>query len=269
MIELDRFAWGEVATLDVGTLASWQLGPLRLWARRDPREWTLSYVRDQASLDTTTTVEIPSRTEPEGDLTVRRFGFGSSPAEIRLEPAMANRPVVVTPEEPFLLPPQESTTLYVSIPVWVRVAVGVPPVGLVEEPSYRPSDTWFGESTRSGVLCYATRTRATIELDELPVCAHRARSVVRIRNLAATVLEVEKVKLPAPNMALYVTAGGHLWTEVVSFTREQDGIVASVVLEAGPPSAAGRAELVAPPRLKLGRGFLDRTFSGIIRELRG
>lgn len=68
MIELDRFAWGEVATLDVGTQASCQLGPLRLWARRDPREWTLSYVRDQASLDTTTTVEIPSRTELQVDI---------------------------------------------------------------------------------------------------------------------------------------------------------------------------------------------------------
>ena len=182
---------------------------------------------------------------------------------------MAPRPVVVTPEEPFLLPAQEEAVLYVSTPVWVRVQVGVPPVQLVEEASHRPSDTWFGASTRVGMLCYATRTRAAIELGELPVSVHRALSVVRIRNLAGSELAVEKVKLPAPNMSLYLTSAGQLWTDEIVLTREQDGELASVDLEPGPPAAAGGAELLSGPRAKLDKSLLDRTFSGIIRELRG
>jgi hypothetical protein len=265
----DRLSWGAVYQIEFGSSGYWELGPLRVWARRDTREWSVSFAHGHDPLSDVAAVQIPSRSEPEGDITSRRFGFRVPPAEIRLTPALAKRPIVVTPEEPFLLPPNEETTLYVSTSVWVRVEVGEPPVQLLEEASHRPSDTWFGESTREGELCYATRTRATLDRAELPICAHRALSVVHIRNRAASVLEIEKVKLPAPNMSLFLASDGHLWTEEVSFNREQEGQVASVLLAAGPPAAATAAERLVGPRKKVDKGFMDRTFGGFIRELRG
>ena len=265
----DRFSWGTVYRLETGSTAQWQVGPIRLWARRDPREWRVSLARERDSLKDTASVQIPSRTEPEGNLTSSRFGFREPPAEIRLTPSLAERPVVTTPEEPFLLAPQEETTLYVSTPVWIGIEVGEPPVKLLNEASRLPSDTWFGESTQTGELCFATRTRATLERTNLPARVHRALSVVHIRNRASSLLEVEKLKLPAPNMSLFLDSDGHLWTEELTLDRVEEGQVAAVVLASGPPAAAGGGDRVAGPRKKLEKGFLDRAFGGLMRELRG
>jgi hypothetical protein len=264
-----RFSWRDVHHVETGSGAHWELGPLRIWARREAREWSVSFARGDDALDAAAEAWIPSPHEPEEGATTTRFGFREPPAKIRLTPALAKRPVVVTPSEPFSLPPMQETTLHVSTPVWVGVEVGEPPAELLERASHRPSDTWFGESTRVGELCYATRTRATLDLDELPRCAHHAISVVHIRNSAGSVLEIEKLKLPAPNMSLFLTPEGSLWTEEVSLDREQEAEVAVVVLENGPPSVAAEAERIVGPRRKLDRGFLDRNFGGLIRELRG
>jgi hypothetical protein len=264
-----RFSWRDVRHIETGSGVHWELGPLRLWAYRDAREWTLCFERGEDALSDFVSVEAPPNTEPAGEATTLRFGFKKSPAVIRLTPALAKRPVVVTPEEPFSLPPKEETTLYISTPVWIGVEVGDPPVRLLEEASHRPSDTWFGRSTRDGELCYATRTRATLELAELPIRVHRAVSVVRIVNRAGSALEIEKIKLPAPFMSLFVDAGGHLWTEEVSLTREQDGELASVDVGTGPPAAVVGAEQLGGAQKTMGRGILDRTFGGLIRELRG
>jgi hypothetical protein len=265
----DRFSWRDVYRLETGKTGHWQIGPFRMWARRHPREWFVSFAREPDSLRDTGSVQIPGRTEPEGNLTSRRFGVREPPAEIRLTPGLAERPVVTTPEEPFLLAPKEETTLYVSTPVWIGVEVGEPPVKLLDEASRRPSDTWFGESTRTGELCYATRTRATLERANLPARVHRALSVVHIRNRVGSLLGVEKLKLPAPNMSLFLDSDGHLWTEELTLDRIEEGRVAAVVLASGPPASAGDVDRVAGPRKKLEKGFLDRTFGGLMRELRG
>jgi hypothetical protein len=264
-----RFSWCEVHEVEVGSGVFWELGPLRLWAHRGSREWSVSFERGDGALSDHVSVQLPSNVEPGGEATTVRFGFQDAPAKIRLAPAPAKRPVVVTPDEPFSLPPNEETTLYVSTPVWVGVEVGEPPVQLLEEPSHRPSDTWFGESTRDGDLCYATRTRATLDVEQLPIRSHRVLSVVRIRNRASTVLEIERIKLPTPYMSLFADTSGQLWTEELSLDREQNDEVAAVVLGTRPPAVAADAERLVGPRKKRDRGFLDRTFSGLMRELRG
>lgn len=263
-----RMIWSsfELAT---GESGCWRIGPIRLWATRAPHEWCISFARFDGQLDHPVGVELPCATPPEGDVTTKRFGYHDPPSSIRLLPATAPRPLVATPIDSLLLPPGEETTLHVSTPVWVQVSLGESATMLIDEASHLPSDTWFGESTRKGELCYSFRARATFDRTALLECTHRALSVVHIQNQAKSVLEIEKVKLPAPNMSLFVTARGDLWTEDVTLVREQDGEVALVELGSGPPTDAADAKLLVGPRTTVRQGVLDRTFGGFMRELRG
>jgi hypothetical protein len=193
---------------------------------------------------------------------VKRFGFRKASGQLELRPALADRPVVVNPEIPFALPAGEETSLYVSVSLWLQIHTGNPASLLLEEPVFRPSDTWFGPSTMEGELCYAGRTGARLNLENLTVRPQRAICAVRIRNRAATLLPLQRLKLPAPNLSLFTSAEGHLWTEALTLDRDQDGELASLRLGKGPPREARDPVHVNGPRARIERGLLVRTFAG-------
>ena len=83
----DRFSWRGVHHVEIGSGAYWELGPLRLWARRDSREWSVSFVRGDDALAEASNVQIPGPGEPEGDVTTTRFGFDV--AHMRMEEDLA------------------------------------------------------------------------------------------------------------------------------------------------------------------------------------
>jgi hypothetical protein len=255
--------WGEYA-LPAGGAAFWQVGPLRLWASRSDHEWNLASEPAGDPLDSTLIREIPTqRVWPEGLSATRRFGFRKTKQALLVMPALADRPVIVNPAVPFSLLPGEEMTLYISTVLWVRVQVGDPPVTLLEIPTHRPSDTWFGPSTMEGELCYATKTSARHQLENLPVRPHRVTSALRVRNMAGGALSVERLKLPLPNMSIFESSEGQLWTEAVTLEREQDGEHAKLELSKKPPSHIAKAKLLAGPREEPSRGSLIRAFGGV------
>jgi len=257
--------WGEFE-VPVGGRGFWQVGPLRLWVQRSEREWLVSWARDDDPGDGRVVVEVPSDREPpvEG-VSSTHFIFRSTPARVQLLPALADRPVIVTPEAPFRLPPQEEVSLSIATPLWLLASLGEPPVVLFDQPVQRPSDTWFGPSTREGELGYAATISARWQGSDLPACGHRAVSLVRIRNWAATPLPVERIRLPAPNMSLFIAADGGLWTEAVEIEHDEEGEMASVKLEPGPPGAAVGARRLRGPRQAMTKDLLVRAFGGLFR----
>jgi hypothetical protein len=172
--------------------------------------------------------------------------------------------VVVCPEEPLLIPPRESLTVYISTPVWVELTCGEPAVVLLDQPTFRPTDTWFGPSPMKGELCYATRTAARLTLDNVPLRPHRVISVVEISNTARSVLAVENLKIPAIHQSVFATPGGDLWTEAVILDHHEDGEHASVRFAEGPPEQAKEAALVRGPRRPAEAGLLTRAFGGLM-----
>jgi hypothetical protein len=88
-----------------------------------------------------------------------------------------------------------------------------------------------------------------------------------VSNRAQTPLSVERLKLPLPNMSLFETADGQLWTETVTLHREQDGELAPLELGQTPPSHVEGASLLAGPREEPVRGSLIRAFGGVFRKI--
>lgn len=247
----DTVWWGE-CRLGIGEMGRWRIGPLELTLARLPTEWRIAWRAGNDPLTTApATVErpLPVR-EPETGMTVARFSFRKSPDQLRLVPALADRSVVVRGVTPFFVPPDETASLFVSTPLWIQVYAPRTAAPLIDIPTHRPSDTWFGANTREGELCYASATLARPVLDDLPVRPHRAVTPVLIKNQDVKALGLERINLPVKALPLLAADGGHLWTRGVILERHKDGVMGAIRFTGtGVPATARHvaAARAAPP----------------------
>jgi hypothetical protein len=196
--------------------------------------------------------------EEEGDK-ISRYTFGQTESRMALEPALADRPVVSRPENPLHVPSGETVTLYISTPLWMRVALPESDRVLEEFASHRMSDTWLGPSPVEGELCYATRTSGRLRLESLPYRLHRAVTPLQIKNRAKDTLLLERVQLPVPHLALYREPNA-LWTQAVRMTRSEGSQGADIRVKDGPPAEANAAEQIQAPRDEQKSGLVTSSF---------
>jgi hypothetical protein len=251
--------WGEFE-IPLDETRYWRIGPLHLWIRRTAKDWRIVRESEGDGSGADCLVAQPPPREPSGDSVPLRLGFRRTADELAIAPRLPDRPVVVNPESPFSIPAGEEITFYAGCPLWFTLTSGSPSRLLLEEPIFRPSDTWFGEMTTAGELCYASRTSARLNLDNLPQLPHRVVAAVRIRNRSDESLALEKLKLPMPHLSIFGSEDGGLWTEAVTLDREEAGEIASLRLEKGPPEGAGPARRIVGPRLRPERRTLFRAF---------
>jgi len=242
--------WGPFS-LDVGGARHYTIGPLRLWIERRVGEVRVSWVSGDDPLASDLTIEKVSGVgdvTDESGLVVQRFSLPDGPVELSMAPLLADRDVVVSPEELISILPGRRVTLYISSPLWFRVALEVDPrVPLVEAPAYRPSDTWFGPNTRQGELCYWSRIRARLSRENLPLRPHRAATALVVDNRAGTPFPIDRLRLPLPLLSLFATPEGRLWTDTVTVTRQADGTTLDIDTTGG-PEEPGATRLEAPRR---------------------
>ena len=257
--------WGDF-TVPKDRTVLWQIGPTTLWIHHGPRDWRIATVRGDDPFDSRLCIAQPTDEMGDPDLSVARYALRDEDDTVRLSPLHADRPVVVSAQKPFYLPAGEEATLYIGTPLWVRIQAGRRQVTLTEFPLFRPSDTWFGPNTLTGELCYASRTTARLQLENLPLRPHRAVSAARIRNRAPTSLLLEKLKLPVKHLSLFCSDAGHLWTDSLTLERHEDSEHATVRLDGKPTRVVGRTTFVGPPREKISKGFLLETFGGFFAK---
>lgn len=262
--------WGSY-TMETDVPHRWRIGPFELYVERTARQWRTARRQHGDPLDARIERAIAvSREEMDGiihsedpEIVVSRFPFRETDPGLKLDPALADRAVVIRPETPLYVVPGESITLFVSTPLWIRIRTGEPGSVLEDVPSYRPSDTWFGSSTREGELCYATRTAGRIALANLPQRRHRAVTPARIHNRASDTLLVERLQLPVQVLPLYVSETGFVWTPGVRLNRERKEDPATVTVEEGPPEEALGADRIAGPRTESRSNLVMRTFGAL------
>jgi hypothetical protein len=256
--------WGRFEIPD-GQAGRWRIGPFTLSAHWRPPEWRVARESAGDLLDDVVAVDCPAdpdAVEPRGELV--RIAPATPRGVLAITPKLADRPVVARPETTFRLLPGAQIDLFVSTPVWLEVGIGEPPQTILDEASWRLSDTWFGAVTGPGELCYAIHTAARLRLENLPVLPHRAVTKVRLENRAGETVSLERLNLPFPHLSLYADAGGHLWTQVVSVRLEAADKLAEVDLGEGPPGEAREPKRVAGPRLVVHRNILVRAKSAML-----
>jgi hypothetical protein len=257
--------WGEFH-IAVKQAGRWKIGPMTLWIQREGREWVIAYRIQGDPLTDTLEVEVPSPAEPlMKEAILSRYSFRDSPGTLIIAPALADRPVITRPETPLYIPPGEEVIIFVSSPVWVQVSVDDPPVLLQDTPIYRPSDTWFGPSTLEGELCYASRTKGHLKIEDMIFRPHRAVTPILIRNMEEDTLFLERISLPVPLLSIYASVDGNLWTEPVTIKRAGQKDFASFEIKKAPPREAVRPKLISLPRRPSNQNILIRAFSAIFQ----
>lgn len=258
--------WGPVP-LAVNQAAVRQIAMLKLAVSRLPAEWRLCC--DQQDLleedDLPLSAAVVEAHEAPEYPQIQRYVFRDAGSPLSLLPALADRPVVIQPFQPFTVPAGEEGAIFVSTPLWVHLGVGEPAQTLAYLPIRRPTDTWFGPNTMEGELCYASRTFGRMGLSEIPLRPHRAVTRVNIHNRAASPLLVERLSLPVPYLSRYAGDDARLWTESVAMERDRDGGHANFRIEKNAPAEAPGALLVAGPRQAAGESLSFRAFGALLR----
>lgn len=245
--------WGDVPDTPMWTT---HVGPFELWVRRGDGEFDLHHRQGQ---DPLADLFGPASTpEPPEDATLLRFVTRAR--TLTLRPALGDRSVVVRPEHPLSILPGEHADLVVTSPLWVQLAVDG--VLILDVPTYRPSDTWFGPSPREGQIAYASRTRARLRAHAQPIVRGRAGTHLRVSNGGDAPLPLTRVNLPVPRLPLWVDEQGLAWTAAVHLTSQ--GETAAVVVQDDPALDAGRVTRVADPRTPEGGRSFARALSSLL-----
>jgi hypothetical protein len=251
--------WGSFSVAE-RSVTRWQIGSLTLGAQRLAGEWRIGYQStDDALADTVKCSSGLDATGLEQMTNIERFAISEESDEIRLEPRTADRPIVFRPDLPFHVLPGEQATLYVGSPLWVAVSSAPSSKALLEIPSHRPSDTWFGPPTEEGELCYASRTFCRLALSEVTRRAHRAATVVVIRNPSNETLPILRLKLPMERLGLFVSGDGRLWTHDVILERGEGTEFAQLEIGKGAPRSALDAKILVHPRVSPGGNRMVRS----------
>ncbi len=250
--------WGDLEPAE-GDITYLKIGPSEFWLTRYPQEWRVAHWQSNdissADLILEKAVSFDS-IHPEAD--VNHFSFRAAPKTISFLPLLANRPIVVKPEHPFSIQQGEEVTLYVTTAVWLSMKLG--DTKLQDYPLFRPSDTWFGSSTIEGELCYASRIKGRLRLEDVTALPHRAITPLRIENKAKEALMLDKVKLPIMYLALYET-NSSLWTQSVTLIKEEGGDLAALRLGRAAPREISDAKRLAESRQKATKNLVIRAFS--------
>lgn len=256
--------WKKEWSFESGQGHFWQYGPLELWAANDGGVLVLSHrmgpdplaeTLDDSSVEL---AEVPI--DKELYTVLRSMG---QPSGFRLRPALADRGVVVRPELPTQIAPHSEAAFFMTTPIWIQVVSDKAGV-LADIPTFRPSDTWFGQPAGDGELAYASRTQASPSPDRLQIRPARAMTRALFKNEADTPLVVERFNLPATALSLYRAENGRLWTESVTITNRNEFERSHIRFSSKVAEEATNAERLTGPRAEATRNLLTKAFHKLV-----
>jgi hypothetical protein len=255
--------WDEAEVRD-GGCRHWRVGPLGVWIARVEGEWQVADKRfdDEARVVAEECAGIPDDVKPI------RWATESEFPPVRLRPVCPDRSVVVRPDQAFRILPEGTARIYISIPVWVRVELLAKgdPMRLVDLPTVRLSNTWFG-SLFKGELCYWEKTTARRRFDARAPQPHVATASMTFRNESKEELPLEKVCLRTSLLGVY-RGKDRLWTSDVSVVSTSPTQPQKIDVREGAPAEAPEAMLLSEPREMRKGGIMARTFD-LIQSIPG
>lgn len=255
--------WDEYQ-IDQSATGHFKFGPLHLWITRFNNEWRLSNSSSHDPEDRTVEIEIPFAGNIPENLEVVRFGCKETGTHIRFSPALADRPVVIRPEMPFYLPPNEEVTIFVSTPLWLNLTVGAESTKLLSMPILRLSDSWFGVDPTEGELCYAARTKAKLRFEDLSLIQYRAVTKIILCNSSSQQMFLERIKVPVHNLSLYRSKENGLLTETITIVKDDDHVDMRMKLDKPTEAEFGGATKISMPREPLQKNIFLKVFNSLI-----
>lgn len=233
-----------------------EVGPLALRFTQEAGEIRMALLRDDRS---------PKGAEEDG---WTRWAPVDWSGDVALSPEFPDRTLVVAPEDAFWLLDGADARIYVRVPLHVRVeALGAGRSALSTVATVVASDTWWG-TVEEGELCYWLGTRARRRITADLYTRHMAICPLQLVNRSGDHLHVDKIAVRVAHLSLFAHEGRAIWADEtrVRYTGDVEGSRLEMSGEA-PPEAPGAA-LLAPPQVRMARGFRARTFARL-RSIHG
>lgn len=249
---MSRSLWGPVR-IAPGSEIEHTLGALRLRLRRRSEELWIHAAHTRPGRSAETSNDVP-------DADWIRWAVPTG-RDIALRPALPDRPIVVSPEQPFHLPPAGRARVFVRVPLFVRVELPSDkgPSQLLEElPSMVLSDTWWGTVTE-GEVGYWIGTHARREVSPALHEPHLAICPFVLVNDSAQALPVDRFAVRVAYLTLF-GRGRAVWTDEVHVRYEGAQEGSEIRYTGRIPPDAGDVEQMAASRESAPRGFHARTF---------
>lgn len=241
----------------------WSIGERTIIIQRLANEWNTWNIETETENQDPLLYGESIDPQPLDDELPDRHLQTATQENIQIMPALADRPIVTRPNVPLRLLGGEQTRIYVSTPLWFKALTLPGESSLMDVPFWRPSDSWFGPSTREGEMCYAKYTDARLQLDKLEQRPHRIITPLLIHNKQKSPLVIERLNVPVPLLSLYHHADRGLWTEAVNVTRETDDGSIELTREKQAPPEVQSAKLIAEPRIASEKHTLIRSLGSL------
>jgi len=254
--------WGEF-TFSLQQQQCWRIGERTIILKRLENEW------NSWNLETVTeNDEAMIVGDLDDDYCIEQAKFGrylqqGTSEKVQILPLLADRSVVARPDTPLTLLAGEKARLYVSTPVWFSAKLLPKGECLLDLPFWRPSDSWFGPSTRVGQICYAKYTAARIELSNIEKRPHRAITPITVINNHDQSLTIERINVPVTLLHLYADEEQQLWTTGISVHRGSHVDNVELHLDKHAPVEALSSTLISNPRVASGQSILIRSISSL------
>lgn len=272
--------WWRHFELAAGQAQNIQIGPARLSLIHLEREWRVAVTRVDESSSTnvdqvfSVSPSIPAATASIDVAGFIRYASRRTVQGFRLEPGMADRPVVCKPLNPLFVLPGDQVELFVATPAWIRVFVNsstdVDGISACEVPALALTDTWIGSSTVEGELGYSTRTKARLSYADVPLRPHLVITGVVVRNLSAEVLHLERLSLPAPYLGVFSSANNALCTEGIILEHKDPRQFAGLEIMREPLGPVGACKRISSPRIRSeDQGTVIRAFGSLLTQITG
>ena len=216
----------QVYTLEPDLCYHTVIGSLHIWIKHVHHDW---YVAHERALQESgsTKLNVSRDRKKQAHLSWNRWATGEGKSTVQLRPATPERPVVIRPEHLLKVAAGSKTLLFIALPVWVRIEVGlVNPVTLCELSTVVLSNTWFGDTT-AGELCYALKTSTPGTLDEVQPMVHQAICPVSITNKSLDELDFQSFCVRTEHLSIY-RGSSALWTNQVELELHGVGQVSRI-----------------------------------------
>ncbi len=250
--------WGEHPLREGGPLGiDW--GPLRLWLQRTHNElWLASQPGEEGEL----------APEPPGVEKWKRYILKHPCEHVRLSPRFPDRPVVVQPENVFILTPRASARIYVRCPLWVSVEamIGTNSIEVADLPLVTLSGTWFGGMT-VGDLCYSISSGARRAMEPDARRPFLAICPIEIVNRSEEDFQVETICLRVSGLSIY-RGENQLWSDEAAIQYLGADLASEIRFAGRPPAEAANARKIAEPRIPVRQGFALPSFASL-KDLSG
>lgn len=261
----EKVAWWGESAIQSGKRLQLLCGDLQLEILPKDNEWLVQY---QLSKDLTVFKAKLSYGDASDEAiefeNKQRFVSNNLPDHVILQPALADRSITCKPKVTVTLFPRQQVSLFVGLPLWLQLHMEGIATAILDIPTVRISDSWFGPDTRKGVICYASTNNE--QLDLKPTINHgtRASLEVRVNNNSDQILSLDKVSIPVPHLALYVDKDRKFCTRRMTLTREQDenaSLAIDDVMSFG--HADSDVTLVTQAREDIGRSKITKALSAL------